>query len=226
MTSATRGWRSRKGGEGGAGHQQRLDRLERGHGGGARLSVDRRHLAEKVARTADRDDHLAAGRAERGHLGAAGQQHDHGSSLVALMEERDVAAVRALAPDGPQVLGLGLRERVEEGVGHAMRGRALHGRPRRRDTHRPLGRKPKPARWTGSRSIRYTRSLPRAGVGADHLRMTEVARITDADPASLAARVQAAAAALGEGLVVSTFTLWYTTRPPVHHAILKLPTAP
>jgi hypothetical protein len=51
--------------------------------------------------------------------------------------------------------------------------------------------------------------------------MTEIMRIVDIDEGSLAARVEAALAALGGSLVVSRFTLWYTTRPPVHHAVLR-----
>ena len=46
-------------------------------------------------------------------------------------------------------------------------------------------------------------------------------RIVDSDERSLAARVDAAVAALGGRAVVSRFTLWYTTRPPVHHAVLR-----
>ena len=104
--------------EGRARDQQGLDRLERGHRGRARLAVDRRQLAEQVAGPADRDDHLAAGGAERRDLGAAAQQHDHRPRLVALVEERHVGAVGAPPADGPQVVGLGLRQRVEEGAGH------------------------------------------------------------------------------------------------------------
>ena len=51
--------------------------------------------------------------------------------------------------------------------------------------------------------------------------MTEIMRIVDVDERSLAARVEAALAALGPAPVVSRFTLWYTTRPPVHHAVLR-----
>ena len=46
-------------------------------------------------------------------------------------------------------------------------------------------------------------------------------RIVDSDEASLAKRVEAALAVLGGRHVVSRFTLWYTTRPPVHHAVLR-----
>ncbi len=60
---------------------------------------------------------------------------------------------------------------------------------------------------------------PRAGA-ADHGRMQEIMRIVDTDESSLAARVEAALAVLGP-LAVSQFTLWYTTRPPVHHAVLR-----
>jgi hypothetical protein len=52
--------------------------------------------------------------------------------------------------------------------------------------------------------------------------MTEIMRISDIDERSLAARVEAARAALGGSPVVSRFTLWYTTRPPVHHAVLRV----
>lgn len=51
--------------------------------------------------------------------------------------------------------------------------------------------------------------------------MTEIMRIVDSDERSLAARVEAALTALGPGPVVQRFTLWYTTRPPVHHAVLR-----
>jgi hypothetical protein len=56
---------------------------------------------------------------------------------------------------------------------------------------------------------------------ADHPAMTEILRIVDSDERSLAARVEAALAALGGRPVVSRFTLWYTTRPPVHQAVLR-----
>lgn len=46
-------------------------------------------------------------------------------------------------------------------------------------------------------------------------------RIVDSDEQALAARVEAALAALGGQAIVSRFTLWYTTRPPVHHAVLR-----
>jgi hypothetical protein len=51
--------------------------------------------------------------------------------------------------------------------------------------------------------------------------MQEIMRIVDSDEASLARRVEAALAVLGGRHVVSRFTLWYTTRPPVHHAVLR-----
>ena len=46
-------------------------------------------------------------------------------------------------------------------------------------------------------------------------------RIVDVDERALASRVETAVAALGGRPVVSWFTLWYTTRPPVHHAVLR-----
>jgi hypothetical protein len=56
---------------------------------------------------------------------------------------------------------------------------------------------------------------------ADHGRMQEIMRLADTDERSLALRVEAALALLGGEPVVSRFTLWYTTRPPVHHAVLR-----
>jgi hypothetical protein len=50
--------------------------------------------------------------------------------------------------------------------------------------------------------------------------MQEIMRLVDSDERSLAVRVEAALARLGGEPVVSRFTLWYTTRPPVHHAVL------
>jgi hypothetical protein len=51
--------------------------------------------------------------------------------------------------------------------------------------------------------------------------MQEIMHIVDSDERALAARVEAALAALGGEAIVSRFTLWYTTRPPVHHAVLR-----
>jgi hypothetical protein len=56
--------------------------------------------------------------------------------------------------------------------------------------------------------------------------MQEIIRITDSDERSLAARVEAAVTRLGGQPIVSRFTLWYTTRPPVHHAVLRAGPAP
>jgi hypothetical protein len=56
--------------------------------------------------------------------------------------------------------------------------------------------------------------------------MQEIMRIVDSDEASLAKRVEDALAVLGGRHVVSRFTLWYTTRPPVHHAVLRAETKP
>ena len=58
---------------------------------------------------------------------------------------------------------------------------------------------------------------------ADHAPMQEIMRLVDSDEQSLAARVEVALALLGGEPVVSRFTLWYTTRPPVHHAVLLSP---
>ena len=47
-------------------------------------------------------------------------------------------------------------------------------------------------------------------------------RIVDSDERALAVRVEAALApARRAARCVSRFTLWYTTRPPVHHAVLR-----
>ena len=60
-----------------------------------------------------------------------------------------------------------------------------------------------------------------AATCADHAHMQEIMRIVDSDERSLAERVEIALAVLGGEPVVSRFTLWYTTRPPVHHAVLR-----
>jgi hypothetical protein len=56
--------------------------------------------------------------------------------------------------------------------------------------------------------------------------MQEIMRIVDSDERSLAARVEAALALLGGRPIVSRFTLWYTTRPPVHHAVVRAEAEP
>jgi hypothetical protein len=70
------------------------------------------------------------------------------------------------------------------------------------------------------------RSVQRHCRPADHLHMQEIMRIVDSDERSLAARVEAAMAVLGGQPIVSRFTLWYTTRPPVHHAVLRAEAEP
>ena len=50
-------------------------------------------------------------------------------------------------------------------------------------------------------------------------------RITDSDERSLAERIEAAVARIGGRPSVSRFTLWYTTRPPVHHAVVRADTS-
>ena len=52
------------------------------------------------------------------------------------------------------------------------------------------------------------------------LHMQEIMRIVDSDEQSLATRIEAALARLGGRAVVSRFTLWYTTRPALHLAVL------
>jgi len=51
-------------------------------------------------------------------------------------------------------------------------------------------------------------------------------RIMDSDERALAVRVEAAIAHIAGPLVVSRFTTWYTTRPPVHHAVLRAEAPP
>jgi hypothetical protein len=66
----------------------------------------------------------------------------------------------------------------------------------------------------------YRRSLPRRGAGIDHSEMQELARLVDADSASLEARVRRMLAR-GEGeCLVLRYTYWYTARPPVHEAVV------
>jgi hypothetical protein len=56
--------------------------------------------------------------------------------------------------------------------------------------------------------------------------MHEILRIVDTDERALAARLERALAGFGGRPAVSRFTLWYTTRPPVHHAVLRTPEPP
>jgi hypothetical protein len=53
--------------------------------------------------------------------------------------------------------------------------------------------------------------------------MVEVLRMIDSDAASLARRLDAALRELGDGHIADTFTHWYTTRPPVHEAVVLRP---
>ncbi|HWT94198.1 MAG TPA: hypothetical protein VN238_14430 [Solirubrobacteraceae bacterium] len=50
--------------------------------------------------------------------------------------------------------------------------------------------------------------------------MEQVARLIDADVASLSARVHHAVERAGSGCSVTRFTYWYTGRPPVHEALV------
>lgn len=52
----------------------------------------------------------------------------------------------------------------------------------------------------------------------DHM---EIARLADADPASLAIRLARITAGLAGGYVVQQATLWYTGRPPMYTAVVK-----
>ena len=55
--------------------------------------------------------------------------------------------------------------------------------------------------------------------------MEQIARIVDADAASLAARVARTLPADRADCVVARFTYWYTGRPPVYEAIVLRPAA-
>jgi len=51
--------------------------------------------------------------------------------------------------------------------------------------------------------------------------MTELVRLLDSDEASLKARVTRALTEIGDiPVVVDYFTHWYTTRPPLHEAVV------
>lgn len=51
--------------------------------------------------------------------------------------------------------------------------------------------------------------------------MTELLRILDSDETSLRARVNRAVRELGDTpVVIDYFTHWYTTRPPLHEAVV------
>jgi hypothetical protein len=56
--------------------------------------------------------------------------------------------------------------------------------------------------------------------------MQEIMRLVDTDEQALTVRVEAALAVLGGRPMVSRFTLWYTTRPAVHHAVLRAEVPP
>lgn len=51
--------------------------------------------------------------------------------------------------------------------------------------------------------------------------MTEILRLLDSDEAALKARVSRALQTLDDApVVVDYFTHWYTTRPPLHEAVV------
>jgi len=53
----------------------------------------------------------------------------------------------------------------------------------------------------------------------------ELARLVDASPDSLTARLAALTAGLTGTYVVSRHTYWFTNRPPVHEAVVHEPHA-
>ena len=104
---------------GGRDHE-RLDRVDRGHARGARLAVDRRQLAEQVARPAEREHGLAAVLGRRGHLhppgGAASRGRTPGARGTAPRRAGTSASPRRCAGATPR------------------RASATRGRMRRRQT--------------------------------------------------------------------------------------------
>ena len=67
-------------------------------------------------RAPDGDDRLAPGACDDDDLDAAGEQHDHRSSLVGLVDERDVRAIGTLDARRPQCVPLLGRQGGEEGL--------------------------------------------------------------------------------------------------------------
>ena len=55
--------------------------------------------------------------------------------------------------------------------------------------------------------------------------MTVLLRLIDSDEQSLTRRVAAAQLDLPDDCVVTRFTYWYTSRPPVHEALVLAPAA-
>lgn len=53
----------------------------------------------------------------------------------------------------------------------------------------------------------------------------ELARLVDASPDSLSARIAALTSGLTGTYVVSRHTYWFTSRPPVHEAVVHEPHA-
>lgn len=53
--------------------------------------------------------------------------------------------------------------------------------------------------------------------------MDNVVRLTDADAASLDARIAQVVESDRDACVVKHFTYWYTARPPVHEALIERP---
>ncbi len=58
---------------------------------------------------------------------------------------------------------------------------------------------------------------------ADDPSTMELARLVDASPDSLTARLAALTAGLSGAYVVSRHTYWFTNRPPVHEAVVHEP---
>jgi len=57
--------------------------------------------------------------------------------------------------------------------------------------------------------------------------MTELLRLLDSDEVSLRSRVSRALGELGDQpVLVDYFTHWYTTRPPLHEAVVLTPARP
>src|SRR4051812_8830860 len=114
-----------------AGDDERLDLVDRAHGRRARLAVDRRELAEELARSGEREDHLAPVVEHRRLDVAVAQDHDR-AGVVALVEEDVAAAVaahRAELLEGAALLALELSQEAVEHRAAPRYGAATARRP-------------------------------------------------------------------------------------------------
>src|SRR3954470_686824 len=115
-----------EGAEGAARDDERLDLVDGAHGRRARLAVDRRQLAEQLAGSREREDHLAPV-VEHRRLDVAVAQDDDRAGVVALVEEDVAAAVaaqRAELLERAALVGLELSQEAVEHRGAPRYGAA------------------------------------------------------------------------------------------------------